>query len=151
MHMRRILLAALLTLGACSSGSGGSDDAGVNPDAGNGPDGGPNENWTFQPLTGADDKVDFDMALGPDGRVGVVYYHRVDTHHFGTEADYELRFVEWKDGVVGEPEVLRVAQRMNGLDLAFQQNGQPIAAYIGGDTPTSVSEFWHQSDAALGR
>jgi hypothetical protein len=149
--MRRILLAALLALGGGCSSEPGRVDGGERLDGGAGEDGGVQERWGIQAITQAGDLLDFDMALGPDGRVGVVYYHRIDGHTWGTEPDYELRYVEWKDGQPGQPEALRVSQRMHGLDVLFQPDGQPMVAYIGGETAPEDSVFWHQSDAAIAR
>ncbi|MGA9520014.1 MAG: hypothetical protein WBV82_01040 [Myxococcaceae bacterium] len=147
--MRRILLAALLALGGCSSDPG-TEDGGETRDGG-GNDAGTQERWTIQTLIGEGELVDFDMALAADGRVGIAYYARIEGHTFGSEPDYELRYVEWNAGQVGQPEVLRKSQRVNGVDIAFQADGQPMIAYIGGDTPLATSQFWHQSDAAIAR
>jgi hypothetical protein len=147
--MRWTLLAALVALGACNPGEPAAD-AGSGLDAGS--DGGADPSrYHFFDLAEADELTDFDLALGPDGRVGVVYYKKLDTHTIGTEADYELRYLQWQDGVSSAPERIRVVQRMLGVDIVFAEGGQPIVAYLGGDTPASISVYWHQSDAALAR
>lgn len=101
-------------------------------------------------------------------RVGVAYYVQMDAfagalgpEYFedgglkdglkaadgGNTANYELRYVEVKDGVVGTPEVLRTVQRLVGVSVAFQQTGEPAVAYLGGGA--DMSAFWYQSDAVI--
>ncbi len=149
--MRRILLAALLALGGCSPDPGTRDGGEDSDGGGGGNDAGTQARWTIQSLSDGTELADFDIALAPDGRVGIAWFHRIDTRTYEDEPDYELRYLEWNDGQVGPPETIGISQRLFGLDLAFQENGQPMIAYLGGKTPLEESVFWHQSDAAIAR
>lgn len=92
-----------------------------------------------------------DMAVAPDGRVGIAYFVDLGLPMGANENDYELRYQEWNAGAISEAEKVRVVQRVFGVSLAFLANGQPAVGYLGGDGVTlmGVSEFWHQSDAAI--
>ncbi len=105
---------------------------------------------------------------GPQRRVGIAYHVQVDAFagsqgpeyyedgglkdglkaaDGGNTANYEIRYVEWKDGVVTGPEVIRVVQRLVGIAIAFQTSGEPAVAYLGGGN--DMSAYWFQSDAVI--
>ncbi len=105
------------------------------------------------------------MAVQADaGRVGVAYFVQVDAFggtygpdggladgyraaDGGNTANYDIRYVEWNNGVASKPQVLRTVQRVLGVSLAFQQNGEPAVAYLGGGS--DMSAYWYQSDAVV--
>ena len=98
------------------------------------------------------------------GRVGVAYFVQVDAFggsygpdggladgiraaDGGNTGNYEIRYVEWNSGVASRPQLIRTVQRVYGVSLAFQQNGEPAVAYLGGGS--DMSAFWYQSDAVV--
>ncbi len=105
------------------------------------------------------------MAVdGPTRRVGVAYFVQTDAFGGTYEADgglsagfkaadggntanYDVRYVEWKDGVASTPQLIRTVQRVFGISLAFQESGEPAVAYLGGGS--DMSAFWYQSDAVV--
>ena len=105
------------------------------------------------------------MAVqGDAGRVGIAYFVQADAFggtygpdgglidgfraaDGGNTANYEIRYVEWNNGVGSAPQVLRTVQRVLGVSLAFQQNGEPAVAYLGGGS--DMSAYWYQSDAVV--
>jgi hypothetical protein len=94
------------------------------------------------------------MAVQADaGRVGIAYFAQVDgfggapAADGGNTANYEIRYVEWNSGQSSPPQVLRTVQRVLGVSVAFQQNGEPAVAYLGGGA--DMSAFWYQSDAVV--
>ncbi len=91
---------------------------------------------------GGGERLPLSMAVGPGDRVGVAYYVRVG----GT--DYELRYVEVSGGQVSTPERVATVQRLVGLSLAFDGNGRPAVAFLGGGNENNTA-YWFQSDAAV--
>lgn len=65
----------------------------------------------------------------------------------GNTANWEVRYVEWQQGVAKTPQVLRTVQRTIGVSVAFQQNGEPAVSYLGGGA--DMSAYWFQSDAVV--
>ncbi|MBX5483322.1 MAG: hypothetical protein IRZ16_15990 [Myxococcaceae bacterium] len=150
--MRRFL--AVLALGcaaACSppppSGADGGDDGGGAVDGGHEQQ----APYAFYGLTGAGDFLPLDLAIAEDGRVGVAYFVNVGKPMGANDIDYEIRYQEWKDGQLSEPETVHTVQRLLDVSLTFAPNGQPAIGYLGGDavTPVGVSQYWLQSDAAV--
>src|SRR5262249_51834208 len=77
-------------------------------------------------------------------RVGVAYFKNINS------TDYAIKYVEWQNGTVGTPEtVVPALKRVYGLTIAFQNNGQPAVAYLGGSDDGMMSQFWFQSDVAI--
>lgn len=153
LSMKRLACLVLLVLAAACSEqpSTPEDDGGTDSSE----DGGnpANASFAISSVTGTGDLLDLDMAVASDGRVGIAYFVNVGAPSGSSITDYELRYQEWSGGQVSQPEKVRVVQRMYGLDLAFQPNGQPAIAFLGGDnvTPDGTSDFWLQSDAAITR
>jgi len=94
------------------------------------------------------------MASDPaTQRVGVAYFAQVDGFGGAKAADggntpnYEVRYVEWKQGVASTPQMIRTVQRVMGIAVAFQQSGEPAVSYLGGGA--DMSAFWYQSDAVV--
>ncbi|MBS1149923.1 MAG: putative lipoprotein, partial [Myxococcaceae bacterium] len=105
------------------------------------------------------------MALQADaGRVGIAYFAQVDAFggtygadggladgyraaDGGNTGNYEIRYVEWNNGVASPPQMIRTVQRVYGVSVAFQQNGEPAVAYLGGGA--DMSAYWYQSDAVV--
>jgi hypothetical protein len=82
------------------------------------------------------------LAVGPENRVGVAYVSRVT----GTK-DYEVRFIEWKNGQVSPPERVATVQVVNGVSVAYDSTGKAAVSYLGGGSDRS--EDWVQSDLAV--
>ncbi len=85
------------------------------------------------------------MAVGPSDRVGVAYFHEL------SDSAFEVRYVEWAGGVAGTSELVRPmpVKRVVGIALAFQPNGQPAIAYLGGDDDGGNNLYWAETDAVL--
>lgn len=122
---------------------------------GGGPDGGTSEALVCEnnfcvskmlalPVVGGRDEPSKAIAVAatPDDRIGVAYFSQT-----GTE-DYEIRYLEWQNGSVLHNEVIRTVKRVFGVTLAFQSNGQPAVAFLGGVNDVG-SVFWTESDAEL--
>jgi len=171
----KLMLAVLLMAGfiACTSGNkdpnndggqpdGGQPDSGQpdsgqpdggQPDGGQ-PDGGPplaNGTITTIDSSSMDPNLYLSMAIGPNDRVGVAYFQDTDG------GNYEIRYIEWRNGVASASQRLpptgsttgTAMQRVEGLSLAFQSNGQPAVAYLGGTDDGTMSPYWYQSDTAI--
>lgn len=138
--MKSTLVTTLMFgLFACSSNNGINGGDGGNPDGGPGPVSG-----VYTLDSSPMDPTYISMAIGPNDRVGVAYFKNLS----GT--DYQIRYVEWQNGVIGRSEVVtQNVQSVYGVSVAFQGNGQPAIAYLGGDTNGYMSPFWFQSDVAL--
>jgi hypothetical protein len=91
------------------------------------------------------------FAIAVDStRVGVAYYTPSATNSVMGITDYDLKYLEWKAGVVSTPQTIRFVQRKVGLSLAFDPTThEPMVAFLGGPADLTVSIFWRQSDAAL--
>lgn len=83
-------------------------------------------------------------------RVGVAYFTNRGTQTMPGVPDYELKYVEWRQGVSSPAQTVRTVQRLVGLALGFDPvSGEPVLSYLGGGADTSL--FWLQSDAVLNR
>ena len=98
----------------------------------------------------ADYTPQISAALGPNDRIGVVYYKQDS----GTNADggpdtsWAVQYLEWQNGsVTVQPEVVTIVHNAYGVSMAFQSNGQPAAAYLGGPQDLAVSTSWWNNDA----
>jgi hypothetical protein len=59
---------------------------------------------------------------------------------------FEVRYAEWKDGVVATPEKVDQVQRYDGISIDFHPTtGEPSIAYLGGGSDMSL--YWFNSDA----
>ncbi len=93
------------------------------------------------------------------GKVGVVYYAPRGTQSMPGRVDagvddFNLKYVEYANGVVSTPEVLTFVQRKVGVAIAFDPTtGDPAVAYLGGASgfQPGMSAFWFQSDAMVRR
>ncbi|PTL81923.1 hypothetical protein [Vitiosangium sp. GDMCC 1.1324] len=82
------------------------------------------------------------LAVGPGDVVGVAYFSRV-----GDTKNYELRFLEWKNGKASQPEVVATVEVINGVSVAYDSSGKAAVSYLGGGNDQSVD--WVQSDLAV--
>ncbi|QRN95462.1 hypothetical protein JRI60_41420 [Archangium violaceum] len=82
------------------------------------------------------------LAVGPQDRVGVAYISRVT----GTK-NYEIRFIEWKDGQASQPERVATVEVVSGVSVAYDSTGKAAVSYLGGGADQSVE--WVQSDLAV--
>jgi hypothetical protein len=129
-------LCLTLALMACKG-----EDIDGTPDAGPKPGEDPNVNSPFTRLTldsAATDLQPLALAVGPGDRIGVAYFFRV------SNTDYEIRYVQVEGGQVSQPEKVDTVQRVSGVSVAFDANGRPAVAYLGGGADQSA--FWFQSD-----
>ena len=132
---------------ACSSGNNNNNNDG-GPADGGGP---PPPGVTVLDATPMDPSLYIAMAVGPSDRVGVAYFRSAGG------SDFEIRYVEWQNGVAAPSQKLppsgsytgNAVQRVIGVSLAFQNNGQPAVAYLGGRDDGVMSPYWFQSDAAI--
>lgn len=136
-------LCAAFLFSACPPSDPGGKDAGGKWDSG-----------TLQPVTFGvtvldptpNQKQPLAAAVGPNDRVGVAQFARTGTKNDAGFDNYEVRYLEWNAGVVSPVETVRTVQHVEGLSVAFQPNGQPAVAYLGGGNEAS-STLWQQSDA----
>lgn len=157
--MTRIALVTLVTLLLVACPPGPENDGGTGGGKGGGSGGGTGASpFVVTELDGtARDATFFAIATDPVAeRVGVAYYTPAGTNTTGTDGgatpDYDLKYVEWKQGVVSTPEKITTVQRFVGLTLAFDPaNGEPVVGYLGGAPDLATSIFWYQSDAAISR
>lgn len=134
-----------------------------NPDGGGGGTGGGNTGggagqspFTVTELDpAAVDATYFAMAVDPVAeRVGVAYYSDRGTQTMMGTPDYDIKYVEWRQGVVSPIQTVRLVQRKAGIALVFDKTtGEPILSYLGGAAGFEVgmSIFWFQSDAVINR
>ncbi len=153
--MTRIALVTFvaLTLFACPNDPGSDGGTGGGRGGGTGGGGGL-EPFTISELDGtARNTIYFAMAVDPaTERVGVAYYTPAGTETIMGTPDYDLKYVEWKQGVVSAPEKVALVQRFVGLAIAFDPStGEPVIGFLGGASQTGTSIFWYQSDAVLAR
>jgi hypothetical protein len=102
------------------------------------------------------DATYFAIAVDPvQERVGVVYYSNRGTMTMMGTPDYDIKYVEWRQGVVSPIQTIRYVQRFVGIALAFDptNGGEPIISYLGGSPGFVPGEsiFWFQSDAVINR
>jgi hypothetical protein len=149
--MRRLLVITAALLGACSTLP--TVDGGTGGGAGGGTGGGgaltPFGVTDLDPT--ARDATYFAIAVdSTQDRVGVAYYTPSAVNSMTGITDYDLKYIEWKQGVISTPQTLRFVQRKVGLSLAFNATThEPMVAYLGGPTNLADSIFWLQNDAAL--
>jgi hypothetical protein len=150
--MKRILSSTLALIMACA----GADTNGPNvkPDGG-GAGGGNGQSGAFNvSVLDANAKAPTYFAVAADAkaqRLGIVYYSARGTETNAGVPDYDLKYLEWKQGQVSAPETIRFVQRFVGVSAAFQANGEPVVAHLGGAQSfvPGQSIFWFQDDAAL--
>lgn len=163
--MRRLLLAPLamalfwaapqaLVFTACAGGGGGTG-AGAGGGAGGGTGGGGGlEPFAITSLDSAARGIDYlAAAFDPaQRRVGVVYYAPRGSEMMSGHPDFDIKYVEYRDGQVIGPETIRYVQRKIGLAIAFNPTtGEPTVSYVGGDPGfiMGMSIYWFQSDAVI--
>jgi hypothetical protein len=140
--MRRQCLALCLMLALAACKDGGEENT---PDGGPQNDGGLNPGAPFTKLTleaAPNELQPLALAVGPGDVIGVAYFFRV-----GTSDDYEIRYIQISGGQVSPAEKVATVQRVYGVSVAFDSNGRPAVAYLGGGSDDSV--FWLQSDTAV--
>lgn len=140
--MRRQCLALCLMLALAACKGEGEDPT---PDGGTKTDGGSNPGSSFTRLTldGANELQPLALAVGPGDVIGVAYFFRV-----GSTSDYEIRYIQVSGGQVSPAEKVATVQRVNGVSVAFDSNGRPAVAYLGGPKDTTAA-FWFQNDMAV--
>ncbi len=147
----------VLALGCgCSPSSGADGGLGGGAGGGTGGAGGGAEvtpfvvSWLDET---ARDATTFAMAIDTaTDRVGVAYYTPSSSNSMQGVPDFDLKYLEWRAGVVSAPQTIRFVQRKVGLSVAFNRaTGEPMVAYLGGDQGFAAGQslFWFQSDAAL--
>ncbi|MFT3841207.1 MAG: hypothetical protein QM723_29715 [Myxococcaceae bacterium] len=164
--MRRIVYLLALglvwaVLGGCPPSLPPPNDGGMT--TGGGAGGGSSQFFTYVDLDTHAVNTQY-IAVATDlsqDRIGVAYY--VDTKvtvpsavqidaglHDGTD-NWEVHYLEWKAGQISGQSTLRVVQRPVGISVAFQPNGEPVVAYLGGDGQdlTGMSRYWFQSDPEI--
>jgi hypothetical protein len=101
------------------------------------------------------DATYFSIAVDPvQERVGVAYFSNRGTMTMMGTPDYDIKYVEWRQGVVSPVQTVRSVQRRVGISLVFDPtSGEPIISYLGGDPGfiVGMSIFWFQSDAVINR
>ncbi len=133
-----ICLLLMLGAGACTPVGGDPNRI----DGGN-PDGGPGADGIVILDSTTMDKTPIAMAVGPSDRIGVAYFRNA------TAPNFDIRYLEWKNGQVTTNESVQTVRRVEGVSVAFQPNGQPAVAYLGGGDDGTGSLYWVQSDAAI--
>jgi hypothetical protein len=147
-------IAVWATLLWCAGCTPKTEEPGPNGrDGGTGGGGGGAEAFTLSPLdANAKTATYFAVAADPvSRRLGIAYYSAKGTETNAGVPDFDLKYLEWNNGQVSAPQTIRKMQRLVGLAAAFQSNGEPAIAHLGGaDTfVPGQSIFWFQSDAAL--
>lgn len=152
---RLALLGCLVVLAGCPQPSGVDSGVGGGRGGGTGGGGGGLEAWGISDLDpDARDATYFAMAVDPaQERVGVAYFTPRGTETMAGTPDFDIKYVEWKQGaVVTPPQTIRFVQRKVGIALAFNPTtGEPVVAYLGGAAGfvQGMSIFWFQSDAVI--
>src|SRR5215470_10821055 len=101
----------------------------------------------------------FDMVAKPNSTtVGFAYVMVSPRQDSGVIAmfpdagivDYDIMFREFDvdAGVASAPQLVQTVQRFFGVSVAYQVNGFPAVAYLGGP-PDFTETFWFQNDAAV--
>ncbi len=163
-------------LSGCSGGGdgGGTGGGSGKRDGGTGGGTGGTTFTTYDLDPAAREDTYYAMAVDPGTeRVGVVYFTPAGVIDGGgfipsggadggfikappgsVEMNYDLKYVEWKNGVASAPERLRSMQRLIGVSLAFDpKTHEPVTAFLGGD-PAFIegkSIYWYQNDTAVMR
>lgn len=102
----------------------------------------------------------FDMVAKPGTTtVGFAFIVRSPRQDSGVQqqfpdsgiTDYDIMFREFDvdAGVASPAQLVQTVQRPFGVSVAYQANGDPAVAYLGGPTDTAVTAFWYQNDAAI--
>jgi hypothetical protein len=130
---------------ACNTGLGGNGGSG-----GGSGGGGALSRYSISTIDpAASDSTYLDIVVDPNqNRVGIAYLVGTSIQEdAGTVAPmFEVRYTEWKDGVVSTPEAVDHVQRYDGVAVDFHPtSGEPIVAYLGGGSDMSL--YWFNSDA----
>jgi hypothetical protein len=157
----------LVICGSCSQSSSGGD-GGAPPDGGNG-DAGGNNAFTYYDITGPTASLlpgTYAIAVGPNDHVGVAYFQLSDGGYDaaillpdgGTDNtqgqflhNFDVEYLEWAGGtIVTPPQQVTSApvQITVGISLAFQANGEPAVAYVGGPNKNQ-NPYWFQQNATV--
>ena len=148
------LLAAVCLL-ACPPVKVGKDGGTGGGGGGNGGGAGQSPFVVTELDPAAVDATYFAIAVDPvQERVGVAYYSNRGTMTMMGRPDYEIKYVEWKQGVVSPVQTVRFVQNLIGIALVFDPTtGEPIMSYLGGPDGFVMgsSVFWFQSDAVFNR
>ncbi len=147
-------LTVTLFLFGCSPSSSGSDGG-----MGGGTGGGGGSSLGAFALTDLDpaalDATYFAMAVDPmQERVGVAYFSNRKTQTMAGRDDYDIKYVEWKKGVISPIQTVRFVQQIIGISLVFDPTtGEPIMAYLGGPDGFVMGDsvFWFQHEAVINR
>jgi hypothetical protein len=161
-------VALLLILGGSCSQSSSGGDSGNPGDGGNG-DAGGNAAFAYYDLTGPTSMLlpgTFAIAVGPNDHVGVAYFQLSDGGYDaaillpdgGTDNtqglflhNFDVEYLEWAGGtIVTPPQQVTTApvQITVGISLAFQANGEPAVAYVGGPNKNQ-NPYWFQQNATV--
>lgn len=149
-----MFLALAVGLLACPGGPNPDGGMGGGSGGGGGGDGGALTPFALSQLDStAVDATYFAMAVDPvRERVGVAYFSNKGTQSIPGTPDFDVKYVEWRQGVVSAVETLTTVQRKVGISVTFEPvTGDPIVAYLGGPPMPAISIFWHQSDAVINR
>jgi len=151
--MRILLLCVVLTLCACPTG-GGDGGTGGGGGGGSGGGGGDLQQWDVVQLDpNASGREYIAAAFDPvQQRVGVVYYTPRGTETNPGHPDFDIKYVEWRQGTITGPETIRFVQDKIGLTIAFNPTtGEPTVSYLGGAAGFIVGQsiYWFQSDAVV--
>lgn len=153
--MTRLALATFLSLALLACPNDPGSDGGTGGGRGGGTGGGTGLTpFGVSELDGtARDTTYFAIAVdATTERVGVAYYTPAGTETFPDTPDYDLKYVEWKQGQVSTPEKIATVQRFVGLTVAFDPaSGEPLVGHLGGTPQPGTSIFWFQSDAVISR
>jgi hypothetical protein len=101
----------------------------------------------------------FDMVAKPNSNVvGFTYLVKSPRQDSGVIAmfpdaglvDYDIMFREFDvdAGVASPAQLVQTVQRFFGASVAYQVNGAPAVAYLGGAADFTAA-FWYQNDAAI--
>jgi hypothetical protein len=90
------------------------------------------------------------MAIGPGDRVGLAYFQADGGFDAGGQfiQSYDITYLEWASGAVATPQRVQTVQVLQGIALAFQSNGEPAVAYLGGPNK-NASPYWFQQNATV--
>ncbi|MGV3624734.1 MAG: hypothetical protein ACO1OB_28195 [Archangium sp.] len=153
--MTRLALATFISLALLACPNGPNPDGGTGGGRGGGAGGGSGLTPFGVSELDADARETRYFAIAVDPvteRVGVAYYTPAGTQMYPDTPDLDLKYVEWKQGVVSTPEKIATVQRFVGVSIAFDPtSGEPLVAYVGGTPQLNTSIYWFQSDAVISR
>src|SRR5262245_27074973 len=92
------------------------------------------------------------VALGANDRLGVAYLKEDagTDQDGGLDISYNIQYLEWQGGQrTVAPEVVQTVHNNVGVSVAFQANGQPAIAHLGGVRDLNISVGWWQNEAAV--